>query len=58
MKALKYILLALVLLVNLAIAPPSLADKPKYTKNPYYIEVSRVLNSLKADGATASSQEV
>jgi len=58
MKALKYILLALVLLVNLAIAPPSLADKPKYTKNPDYIEVSRALNSLKAGSETASSQEV
>ncbi|HAZ47803.1 MAG TPA: hypothetical protein DDW76_17370 [Cyanobacteria bacterium UBA11369] len=58
MKALKYILLALVLLVNLAIAPPSLADKPKYTKNPDYIDLTQALNSLKADGETASSPEV
>jgi hypothetical protein len=52
MKALfKLALVVLVLVVNLAIAQPSLADRPKVSKNPEYIELNRTLNSLLAEKA-------
>ena len=46
MKVFKALLIALVLLGNLVFAQPSLADKPKFTKNPDYIEVTKALNNL------------
>ena len=42
------ILLALIFVVNLVFAQPSLADKPKFLKNPDYIEVTKAINELKA----------
>lgn len=50
MKALfKLALVVLVLVVNLAIAQPSLADRPKVSKNPEYIELNQSLNRLLAE---------
>lgn len=46
MKNFKAILVALVILVNLLFAQPSFADKPKYTKDPHYIEVTQTLEQL------------
>jgi hypothetical protein len=46
MKLLQITLVMIVFLVNLAIAQPSLADKPKVSKNPDYIEVTKTLNGL------------
>jgi hypothetical protein len=49
MKNLFKIALALVIfVVNLAIAQPSLADRPKVSKNPDYIQVTKTLNGLSA----------
>jgi hypothetical protein len=41
------LLITLVFLVNLVFAQPSLADKPKFLKNPDYIEVTKALKDLK-----------
>jgi hypothetical protein len=50
MKALfKLVLVVLVLVVNLAIAQPSLADRPKISKNPEYVELTKSLNRLLAE---------
>ncbi|MBD1900658.1 hypothetical protein NDI44_14975 [Trichocoleus sp. DQ-A3] len=46
MKLFKIALVALVFLVNLAIAQPSLADRPKLTLSPDYTEVTQSLDSL------------
>jgi hypothetical protein len=46
MKLFKSLLIVLLILVNLILAPPALADKPKYLKNPDYIEVSKALDEL------------
>lgn len=46
MKIFKILLAALVLLVNLAIAQPSWADRPNLTNSPDYTEVTELLNSL------------
>lgn len=46
MKTCKVILVALVILVNLLFVQPSFADKPKYTKDPHYIEVTQNLERL------------
>ncbi|HEY9611080.1 hypothetical protein [Allocoleopsis sp.] len=49
MKALfKIALVLLIFVVNLAIAEPSLADQPKVSKNPDYIQVTKTLNGLLA----------
>jgi hypothetical protein len=49
MKALfKIAIIALIFVVNLAIAQPSLADRPKVSKNPDYIQVTKTLNGLSA----------
>jgi hypothetical protein len=48
MKLLKIILVTLVFLVNLTIAQPSWADRPKVTKNPDYVELTKSLDSLLA----------
>lgn len=50
MRFLKLVLVVLVIAVNLVFAPASWAesDKPKYTSNPDYIEVSQTLNTLLA----------
>lgn len=48
MKLFKSLLIVLVILVNFILAPPALADKPKYLKNPDYVEVSKALDELMA----------
>jgi hypothetical protein len=49
MKSLfKIALVLLVFVVNLAIAQPSLADRPKVSKNPDYVQVTKTLNGLLA----------
>ncbi len=42
----------LLFVVNLAIAQPSLADRPKVTKNPDYIELTKSLENLLAKKET------
>lgn len=50
MKALiRLLFVVLLFVVNLAIAPPSLADRPKVTKNPDYIELTKSLENLLAE---------
>lgn len=44
----KLAIVALIFFVNLVIVPPSLADAPKVTKNPEYIELKQSLNRLLA----------
>ena len=41
-------IVALILVVNLAIAQPSFADRPKVSKNPEYIELNQSLDSLRS----------
>lgn len=52
MKFLKIALVVAVMLVNWIFAQPCWADKPKYTKNPDYIEVTKAIDNLhkKAEG--------
>lgn len=45
----RLMLVALVFVVNLAIAQPSFADRPKVTKNPDYIELTKSLENLMAE---------
>jgi len=64
MKLLKPLLIALVILVNLVFTQPSFADRPKFTKNPDYIEVTKALESLKtaqntlAEGENTNPEEI
>lgn len=44
----KVVLVLLILVINLAIAPPSWADRPKVSKNPDYVQVTKTLNGLLA----------
>jgi len=56
---LKIVLVVLVMAANLVFAPASLAgsDKPKYTSNPDYLEVTQTLNTLlEAKKSTESNQ--
>lgn len=46
MKFFKSLIIVLLMLTSFAFAQPSLADKPKFLKNPDYIEVTKALNSL------------
>ncbi len=46
MKIVTSVLIALVFLANLVFAQPSFADKPKFLKNPDYIEITKALNNL------------
>lgn len=57
MKLFKTLLVVLLVLVNLAFAQPSLADKPKFLKNPDYIEVTKNLNELKKAKQTQAQTE-
>ncbi len=59
MKFWKLVLVVLVMAANLVFAPASWAesDKPKYTSNPDYIEVTQTLDSLlAAKNSTAQNQ--
>ncbi len=46
MKLFKFFLITLIILTSLVFAKPSLADKPKFLKNPDYIEVTKALKEL------------
>lgn len=46
MNLFKSLLIALIILVNLVVAQPSSADRPKFTKNPDYVEITQALNNL------------
>jgi hypothetical protein len=46
MKLWKPLLILLIIVANLAFAQPSFADRPKFSKNPDYIEVTKALNEL------------
>ena len=46
MKIWKSLLIVLMILVNLVFAQPSFADRPKFSKNPDYIEVTKALKEL------------
>ena len=51
------LLIGLIFIANLVFAQPSLADKPKFLKNPDYIEVTKALNSLKTAKDTQAQVE-
>lgn len=59
MKLLRVLFIVLIVLVNLALANPSLAsdDPPPYSKNPDYIEVSQALKTLLAAKDTPTLAE-
>lgn len=46
MKLFKLVAVVLLVLVNLVLAKPSLADPPQYSQNPDYIQITQELNSL------------
>jgi len=46
MKLFKSFLVLLIVLANLAFAQPSFADRPKFTTNPDYIEITKAINEL------------
>ncbi len=46
MKLIQVLVIAALFLFNLVIAPPALADRPKFFKDPDYIEVTKELESL------------
>lgn len=48
MRFFKFLLVFVLILVNLIVAQPAFADKPKYQKNPDYIEVRKALDELVA----------
>ena len=63
MKLFKSLVIALVILANLIFVQPSFADKPKFVKNPEYIEITKALTTLneaknsQAQLETASPEE-
>jgi hypothetical protein len=57
MKFFKSLLIALVILASFLVAQPSFADKPKFLKNPDYIEVTKALESLQATQKAQSQTE-
>jgi hypothetical protein len=57
MKFFKSLLIALVILASFLVAQPSFADKPKFLKNPDYIEVTKALDNLQATKAAQSQTE-
>jgi hypothetical protein len=54
----RIVLVALLFMVNLAIAQPSLADSPKVTKNPDYIELSQSIDRLTAERKVEDNPEL
>ncbi|MBW4631158.1 MAG: hypothetical protein KME30_04415 [Iphinoe sp. HA4291-MV1] len=58
MKLLKIALVVAVMLVNLVIAQPSWADKPKFSKNPDYIEVTKTIKSLQKNAEVVVPEDV
>ncbi|WP_375469710.1 hypothetical protein [uncultured Nostoc sp.] len=57
MKIWKYLLIVLMIFANLAFAQPSFADRPKFSKNPDYIEVTKALNELSQTKDTQTEVE-
>ena len=57
MKLFHSLLLVLIIALNFLFASPSLADAPKITKNPDYIEVTKSLNALLNQLEAAKSGE-
>ncbi|AFZ27550.1 hypothetical protein Cylst_5541 [Cylindrospermum stagnale PCC 7417] len=57
MKIWKSLLIVSMILVNFAFAQPSLAERPKFTSNPDYIEVTQALNELKQSTAAQLETE-
>lgn len=57
MKIWKSLLIVLMVLVNLAFAQPSFADRPKFSKNPDYIEVTKALKELSQTKDTQTQVE-
>lgn len=57
MKSFKYILMAVVLVVSLVFAQPALADRPEYSKNPDYINLTQELNNLQTVKETQAQLE-
>ncbi|MBD1847968.1 hypothetical protein H6F89_32270 [Cyanobacteria bacterium FACHB-63] len=55
MKLLKIALVVIVFLVNLSIAQPSWADKPKVSKNADYIEITKEIETLTQEQETNGS---
>jgi hypothetical protein len=55
MKLFNYLLLVLIILLNFLFASPSLADPPKITKNPDYVQVTKSLDILQEQLAAAKS---
>lgn len=51
----RLMLVVLLLVVNLAIAEPSLADRPKVAKTPDYIELTKTLDNLLAEKEAQAS---
>ncbi|NMG05667.1 hypothetical protein [Brasilonema sp. UFV-L1] len=58
MKFLKITLVIVVMLVNLVIAQPSWADRPKFSKNPDYIEVTKALEKLQKNAEVTIPEDV
>ncbi len=46
MNLFKSLLIALIILVNLVVTQSASADRPKFTKNPDYIEITQAINNL------------
>ncbi|MDZ7958006.1 MAG: hypothetical protein RMY34_08895 [Aulosira sp. DedQUE10] len=57
MKLFKYFLLVSIIVLNFMFARPSLADPPKITKSPDYVEVTKSLDILQDQLAAAKSGE-
>ncbi|BAY30277.1 hypothetical protein NIES2107_21210 [Nostoc carneum NIES-2107] len=57
MKLFKALLLVLIIGLNFIFARPSLADPPKITKSPDYVEVTKSLDILEAQLAAAKTGE-
>ncbi|MEH1925549.1 hypothetical protein [Nostoc sp.] len=57
MKNFRYILMVVVLFASLVFAKPSLADRPKYSKNPDYITLTQQLKNLKTAEKTQTQLE-
>ncbi|BAY18017.1 hypothetical protein NIES21_38600 [Anabaenopsis circularis NIES-21] len=57
MKRFKYFLLTVILFVSLVFAPPALADRPKVSKNPDYINLTKELDQFRSAKATQEQLE-
>lgn len=57
MKAFKYILVMALFLANILFASPSLADAPKFSKNPDYIALTKEIHKLQSFKETHAGVE-